>query len=269
MIYSNGVSQEARDMGKAGKVILGLVIVFVVVCGFIVTLVLQNLDAIIKQVIEDVGSEVVGTPVTVSEVKFMLQEGRGEIYGLRIGNPPGFSSRHAFEMEEIAVQIEPKSLTGPVIVINEVLVDGARLVAEQKGTSTNLKQLMDGMKSTSSEPAPPPSGEPTDVRLMLEKFAFVNSKADLQTEQFGDKTLDIPAIRMANIGDRETGLTPEQLTGKMMKKVVRQAEKAVTNYLENLVKGAAKEEIDRRIDEKLGAEDREKLEGLKGMLKEK
>ena len=47
-----------------------------------------------------------------------------------------------------AVQVDPRSLTGPVIVINEVLVDGAQLTAEQKGTGTNLKQLMDGMKST-------------------------------------------------------------------------------------------------------------------------
>ena len=256
-------------MGKAGKIILGLVLAVVVVCGVVFTLVLQNLDAIIKQVIEDVGTEVVGTRVSVDSVKFTLQEGRGEIYGLSIGNPPGFSAKNAFEMDEIAVQIEPRSLTGPVIVINEVLVDGARLAAEQKGTSTNLKQLMDGMKSTSSEPAPPPSGEPSDIRLMLEKFAFINSEADVKTEQLGDKSLKMPDIKMANIGDRETGLTPEQLAGKMMNKIVKQAEKAVKNYLENLVKDAAKQEVDRRINEKLGAEDREKLEGLKGMLKDK
>ena len=256
-------------MGKAGKIILGLVLALIVVCGIVFTLVLQNLDAIIKQVIEDVGTEVVGTPVTVASVKFVLQEGRGEIYGLRIGNPPGYSEPHAFEMDEVAVQVEPRSLAGPVIVINEVLVDGARLVAEQKGTGTNLKQLMDGMKSTSSEPAPPPSDDPSDVRLMLEKFAFVNSKADLKTEQLGDKSLSIPDINMANIGDRETGLTPEQLAGQMVSRVVKQAEKAVGKYLEDLVKDAAKQEVDRRIDEKLGTENREKLEGLKGMLKDK
>lgn len=254
-------------MGKAGKIILGLVLVIVVVFGVMVTLVFQNLDAIIKKVIEDVGTEVVGTSVTVSDVKFTLQEGRGEIYGLRIANPPGFDTPTAFDMAQIAVQIEPKSLTGPVIVINEVLVDGAKLHAEQKGTSTNLKQLLDGMKGAGEEAAPPPSEEPSAVRLMLEKFSFLNAAATVKTEQLGDKTLKIPNIRMSDIGDRETGLTPEQLANRMVSTVVRQAERAVRDYLENLVKDAARKEVGKQIDEKIGSENREKLEGLKGMLK--
>ena len=57
------------------------------------------------------------------------------------------------EMDKVAVQVEPGSLTGPVIVINEVTVDGARLTAEQKGTSTNLTQISNGMKPASEEPA--------------------------------------------------------------------------------------------------------------------
>jgi uncharacterized protein involved in outer membrane biogenesis len=269
MIYSNGNWLEAGKMGKAVKIILGLLAAVVVVFGILTVLVFQNLDAIIKQVIEDVGSDVVGTSVTVSEVKFTLQEGRGEIRGLRIANPPGFKSPSAFEMAEIAVQVDPRSLTGPVIVINEVLVDGAQLTAEQKGTGTNLKQLMDGMKSTDDEATPPPSDEPSDIRLMLEKFAFINSAATVKTEQLGDKSLKIPDIRMSEIGDKEVGLTPNQLAGRMLSTVIRQAERAVKDYLENLVKDAAKKEVQKAVDEKIGAENREKLEGLKGMLKDR
>ena len=72
---------------------------------------------------------------------------------------------------------------------------------------------------------------------------------------------------MSEIGDRETGLTPEQLANRMVSTVVRQAERAVRDYLENLVKDAAKKEVQKQIDEKIGSENREKLEGLKGMLK--
>ncbi len=254
-------------MGNAAKIILGLVAAVIAVCVVVFGLVLQNLDAIIKQVIEDVGSEVVGTPVSVANVKFTLKEGRGEIYGLRIGNPPGYSSSGAFEMDMVAVQVAPGSLAGPVIIINEVSVDGARLTAEQKGASTNLTELANGMKPASEEPAPPPSGDPVDVRLAMEQFAFVNSEASVKTEQFGDKTLKLPAIRLSNIGDPETGLTPEQLAREMIGGVIKQAERAVGNYLEELVKDAAKKEINKKLDDKIGAENREKLEGLKDMFK--
>lgn len=254
-------------MGKAVKIILGLVVAVVAVCAVVFVLVLQNLDAIIKQVIEDVGSEVVGTSVSVGSVKFSLQEGRGEIGGLRIGNPPGFKSPDAFTMDRVVVQVEPRSLTGPVIVIKEVTVDGAKITAEQKGKTTNLTELSNGMKPASEEPAPPPSGEPTDVRLMLEQFAFTNNAATVKTEQFGDKTLNVPAIRLSNIGDRETGLTPDQLASQMVGAVIKQAERAVGKYLEDQIKDAAKKEINKQLDEKLGEEDRKKLEGLKGLMK--
>ncbi len=257
-------------MNKAVKIVLGLVVALVAVVAIVGVLVLQNLDAIIKQVIEDVGSEVVGTPVRVSEVKFTLQDGRGEIYGLSIANPSGFKSANAFEMDEIAVEIKPASLTGPVIVIDEVKIDGARLTAEQKGTTTNLTALLDGMNTTpSEEPAPAPSGEPADVRLALKQFSFTNSSAAVETAQYGGTSIDMPGIRLTNIGDEQTGLTPEQLASEMLGAVIKQAEKAVKDYFEDLVKDAAKEEVNKALDEKIGAENREKLESLKGLIKDK
>jgi hypothetical protein len=255
-------------MGKAGKIILGLVVGVVAVVAILMVGIFQNLDGIIKQVIEGAGTQATGVAVRVADVKFTLQEGRGEIRGLTIANPPGYQSGNLFEMDEIAVQVELASLTGPVIVINEVLIDGARLIAEQKGTTTNVQELMDGMQSGASEPAPE-AGEAGDVRLMLEQFAFLNSDSTLKTQQFGEKDLKLPDIRLSDMGDRETGLTPEQLAGQVLGAVVKQVEKAVAKYLEDMVKGAAKDEINKQIDEKLGAENREKLEGLKGMFKKK
>ena len=254
-------------MGRAGKVAIGAIVALIAIVVIVVTLVLQNLDSIIKSIIETVGSDVVGTEVRVAEVKFTLQEGRGEIYGLTIGNPPGYSEKHLFEMDEIAVDVEPASLADPVIVINEVLIDGARINAEQKGARTNLQDLMDNMPSGEEEAAPADSGQGTDVRLMMEKFAFVNSKGTLKTAQYGEKELKIPDVRMSDIGDRETGLTPQQLAGEMVSTLVKQLEKAVAKYLEDLVKDAAKKEINSQLDKKIGAENRGKLESLQDRLK--
>jgi hypothetical protein len=107
------------------------------------------------------------------------------------------------------------------------------------------------------------------VRLMLEKFAFVNSEGVIKTEQFGEKALIIPDVRAANLGDRQTGLTPQQLANSLLSSVIKQVEKAVGNYLKDMATNAAKDEINKQLDEKIGAENREKLEGLKGLLKKK
>ena len=258
-------------MGKTAKIIISLFAAAIVAAVLVVVLVLQNLDGIIKQVIEQVGSDVMQTPVTVSDVKFTLKDGRGEIYGLNIANPQGFTTKTAFAMDKIAVQVAPASLTGPVILIEEVTVDGAALTAEQRGLSTNLQALLDGMKPSDTQAPAAESGEAADLRLALEKFDFVNSETTVVTEQFGDKTLNLPAIRLTNIGDKGTGLPPEALANEMLRSVIQQAQIAVKDYLEDLVKDEAKEaaeqELNKQLDKKIGAENRKKLEGLKGLMK--
>jgi len=256
-------------MGKAGKIIAGLVVAAVAIVTVLLVVVFQNLDGIIKQVIEGTGTQVTQTRVTVSDVSFSITDGRGEIRGLTIGNPPGFDSANAFSMGEIAVQIDPASIAGGVIVIKEILIDGAALTAEQKGAGTNLKALLDNIKAAGGgqAPAEEPAEGGSAVRLMLERFAFTNASATLITQQWGEKSLEIPAVTMNNIGDKETGLTPEQLAGRMVESLVRQTEKAVSNHLQQLAKDAASKELSKQIDKNLDEDDKAKLEGLKSMLK--
>jgi hypothetical protein len=257
-------------MGKAGKIIGVLVIVAIAIAGVVVSRVVGNLDDIIKQVIESAGSQAVGSSVTLDSAKLTLTDGRGELHGLTIANPPGYDSDYAFRMQQVALEVDPSSITGSVIVIREVLIDGAVLLAEQKGTSTNLKDLLDGMNSGSAEPAgtqPEPAGSGDDVRLMVEQFSFINNTATLITSQWGDKTLDIPDIKISNIGDPETGLSPDQLASQMTSILVKRAEKAVTKYLEQLAKDAAQKELERQMDKNLSEKEKKQVESLKSMFK--
>lgn len=256
-------------MGTMGKVIAGVVATILVIAVVAITLVVNNLDDIIRQVVETTGSEVTGTRVSLDSAKLTLSDGRGELKGLRIANPPGYGSPNAFQMQEIALQVDPGSITGDVIVISEVLVDGAVLTAEQKGLNTNLKDLLNNIESAagatpaSKAPAEEPS---TEIRLMVKKFSFINSSATVITRQWGDKSLQVPDIVMTDIGDKETGLTPEQLANTMTKTLLKRTETAVAKYLEKLARDAGKKELEKQLDKNLSAEDKEKLKGLKSMF---
>jgi uncharacterized protein involved in outer membrane biogenesis len=256
-------------MGTMGKVIGGLVVAVLVAAVLAITLLVNNLDDIIRQVVETTGSEVTGTAVTLDSAKLTLTDGRGELQGLSIGNPPGYSSPNAFAMQQIALQIDPLSITGDVIVINEVLVDGAVLTAEQKGLNTNLKDLLNNIEAAAG---PPPASKPAEedpaanIRLMVEKFSFVNSSATVVTEQWGEKSLDVPNIVMNDIGDKETGLTPQELANIMTKTLMKRTETAVTKYLEKLAKDAGKKELEKQLDKNLSDDDKAKLKGIKSMF---
>ena len=254
-------------MGKKGKIVGAGLAIIIAVAAVISILVLKNLDGIIKEVIERVGSQLTQTEVTVSQVNFSLQDGRGEIHGLKISNPPGYKSPHLFSINEVAVELDPSTLTGGVIVIREVLVDGADLLAEQNGTTTNLQDLMDNINGSAANSASAPAEESADgaVRLMLEKFAFTGTAATLSTQLWGEKSLRIPDIKLQDIGDKENGLTPQQLGNRMIASLVKQVEAAVAKELEKLAKQAAQD----TLESKLGTEEKAKLDGLKSMFKDK
>ena len=82
------------------KVVIGVVVVLVLAVAGAGVFLLQNLDGIVKDLIEDIGTEVVGQKVSVADVKVNLAEGSASISGLSVANPPGFSAEPASAMPE-------------------------------------------------------------------------------------------------------------------------------------------------------------------------
>jgi len=247
---------------KAIKLIALPVLGLVLIAVLLVFLLLGNIDDLIKSVVEEVGSKVTQTKVTLDSAHLDLKSGKGEISGLTIGNPEGYESDYAFQLDHVVLSIDPASLSGSVFVISEISIDGAKLIAEQKGADTNLSKLMDNISASSQETSAKPADaeeqkSETDVRLMIEKFAFINTAAKILMEGEDEKPLKLPDIRRTNIGDKNKGLTPEQLANEILGSVVREVASAVTEYIKDLARNA--------IEEKMGSKDKKK--SLKSLFK--
>jgi len=253
---------------KTVKVLGGIIVGLIAIVAVIAYFLLGNLNGIIKGVIEDVGSEVTGTRVSVTGVELELTSGKGRITGLTIDNPPGYSSPYAFKMSDITVGVEPASITKPVIVISEVSINGASLVAEQKGQSTNLSELLANIENASKKTASEDTEKATqeaasDIRLYMKQFVFAGTEAKIISEVKGDAALNVPDVRRQNIGDPKTGLTPEQLAEALLQAVVKEVENAVAAYLADLAKDA----VEQKVREKIGLDGKDGESGLKSLLK--
>lgn len=257
---------------KAVKIIVGIVLVLVLIVAIGMFLVVQNLDSIVKSTVETVGPQVTLTAVGLQEAKIELKNGRAELKGLSIANPEGFSDANIFQMDTVVLDIDPASLRQKVYVIREIRIDGAKLLAEQKGLKdTNIQALLDNLEKSGSG-ADTPAAEPeteTDVRLMVEKLTFVNGNVDLKTEQLGDYQMKLPTIDLANIGDKQTGLAPDELATAILQPILAEAKQQVRVELEDKAKDKAKEKLQEQLDKNISPEDQKKLEGLKGLLKGK
>lgn len=256
------------------KILLSVVAVIVIVAGLGLWLLFSNLNGIVKEAVETVGSDTLETSVGLNNVDIQLTKGSGELNGFTIANLPGFKQEKLLSVDTVKLDIDPTSLNGDVIVIDELTIQGVKVIAEQLGETTNLQALLDKFSGGESDSAASESSEAgPDILLAVKQLNFVENSLTLATEKYGEHTLDLPNIVQSNIGSASNGLTPNQLAQAIAKPLIESAkksvEKGVAKLAEDRLKEKADEEKERlkeKVDEKLGEGASEKLKNLKDLF---
>jgi len=112
----------------------GLVVVIVI--AVIVGAVFFAGDAI-KAAVEEMGPKLTKSEVKLAKVDLSLSSGAAALSGLKIGNPGGFNTSHAFKLENISVKIDTGSIGKDTIVIKEIIIDSPDVIAEFKKFDVN------------------------------------------------------------------------------------------------------------------------------------
>ena len=239
---------------KPLKLMLIAFVGVLVLAGGLVYYLLGNLNQLVEGAIEEMGTEMAGTEVSLEGVNIDLTSGRGELLGLVVANPPGYRSDFALKFNKVALAIDPASLAGPVVRLSEITIKGGQLNAEQKGSNSNLSELLESIESaTASEkpaeppkdPTPPSSAE--DVRLYLQRFVLAGTKAKVIVEGEKPKVIKVPDVRRKAIGDPATGLTAKQMGDELMHAIIEEVQKAVGAHLAEMAVDAAKDKIKREL----------------------
>ncbi len=236
-------------------VVLGIALVFVLV---------GNLDTIVKGSIEGVGSELLGTPVTVEAVQIILKSGSGTITGLTIANPAGYSAGNAFQMDMIKLGINLGSIGKQPLIIDELDIKSPVVLLEVNDDgSSNLQALMENMENNSakadkkaveqqSETKSGQKGEPT--RIAFGRLAITGVTVQVGVEGEPSETVVIPDIEKQDLG-REAGLTPGEIGTVIVGQIIAGSlenalEKKITEKIEEVTKGFFSDLKDKLTPEK-------------------
>ena len=140
-----------------------------------------NLDSIVASVIEDVGSDVLKTEVSVSGVSIDLKGGKAGIAGMTIANPEGYSPVNIFEMEGIVVDLDLNSIGKDVLMINAIQIQDPLINFEGKADGgSNMQTLLDNISSGSSEEGKASEGEET--KMIINSFVLGGAKVKAISE---------------------------------------------------------------------------------------
>ncbi len=234
-------------MKKILIVIAGLIVVLCIALYILI----GNLDKIMKGAIENVGSELLGVPVTVAGVELNLKSGVGQITGFTVANPTGYQAQNAFEMDMIRLGIDIGSLGKQPLVINELNIQSPKVELEaKKDGSINLQTLLDNInknsakvdeKATEEHPAQEGAGEKEPVKLSFKKLAITGATVNAVVPEQDPAQVVIPDMVKENVGGAE-GLTPAQVGGVIIGDIVAQSleaalEKKLTEKVEEAARG--------------------------------
>ena len=260
------------------KIVLGAVLILFVTIGFGVYYVLSNLDDIVKAAIETYGSEATQTAVRVDGVKLGLQDGSGAIYGLTVANPQGYAAPLVFSLGEISTQVDLKSLSEEVIVIEHITVRAPEVFYELNSAGkSNLDELKQNISSGTSGSSVSSANQSSgaEPKMIIRKLLFADGNIHAKVVPLNkDYKLKLPKIALNNLGGKN-GVTPAQIADQVLKvltdRALAEIKKQGIGQYQKQLEGevnkkleAEQQKLNEKVGDQIGNEVGDKLKGVLG-----
>lgn len=174
---------------------------------------------------------ITGTPVTLESAALSPLSGTGTLKGLFVGNPPGWKNPKAFSFGKVHLDIEPRSLLGDHIIINEMVIEAPEFVYETKLISSNVKEILDNIERSLGRGGDTPADQPTTddgkpLKFTVKRFRLENA---VVTVGAGNSSIaaKMPAMMLTDLGVKEGGLTANQLATRVLTQILTDITRAV------------------------------------------
>lgn len=217
------------------KILIGVAALIVIV-AIAVFVLFSNLEGIIKTAIEDNGSDVTQSTVSLDAVELNITSGSGGLKGLVVGNPAGFEQSSIFELGVISMKVDIAKSDKQLIIINEILIDQPVITYELSETTNNvdvLRKNVDdyltkkGLKGGNKAKKDGDEGP----KIIIENLYIKNGKLKVFSPILGGKELggNLPNIHMKDIGKKDGGASPEVVAAEIIDKLTASAMNVVTD----------------------------------------
>ena len=206
-----------------------------IVVLILVVVLMLSLGQIIKAGVNTAGPKLAGVPVHLEKVVVNPLTGLVRIKGLVIGNPEGFNTPSAMELNDFRLNIKLSSLFSKAIVIEEILIDAPQITYEKGLKSSNLSTLQANLAPAKTEtPAPeaaPEKKKGAAKKVIIDDFQLNGAKVNVTITALGGKkmTLPLPDIKMKDIGRNSGGANPAEVISEVFDSISKAVVEAIAS----------------------------------------
>lgn len=232
------------------KVLIGIVVVLVIVGGGI-AYVFMNAGGIVKQVVEEVGSDATKTKVTLSKVDLSITTGEAALNGFNMGNPQGFKSPKAMSFGIVSAKIDTSTVTDDVIVIKEVVIAKPEITYEFADSGSNFDAIQKNVDAYAKSMGAGGGGQEQSAeskgskKVIIENLYVRDGKIGVSAAFLQGKELSagLPTIHLKDIGKKKNGATAAEVADQLLSEISKSATKVVSSLgvgkMMDAAKGAA------------------------------
>ena len=232
------------------KVAIGLAIAGVLVAGALFWA-YHSLDVIVKLALEHYGPDVLGTSVKVADVALSARTGEGNLKGLEIGSPRGYTAPRAARFGEIRLALDPATITGDVVRVREIRVDAAVLTFERGRDGHNLDAIQKNIEAYVARSGGASEGKAAGQasktrRFIVDRLALRGAKVTMTNPALRGQgvTFDLPDIELRDVGKRQGGLRASEIANLVAGAIISRIAQKMLTSIELLRKGGVEGALD-------------------------
>ncbi|MSO65716.1 MAG: hypothetical protein EXQ85_07970 [Alphaproteobacteria bacterium] len=204
-------------MRKTALIAAGVLAAIAAVVVVVVFVFLGFLNSIVKTAIETAGSAATKTKVTVRDVDISVTEGKGTIRGLVLGNPGGYKTPSAMQVDDASIVLDISSVAKNPVVIREVVIVAPQLTYEVGEGGSNIEVIRKNIEGFVGQGGGGKGGQATNSKAPKDKGGATNG-------EIAEKLID-------------------EITGATSKAITASAD--VRNLLGDKLPGAARQLLER------------------------
>lgn len=177
------------------------------------------LGSIVKAGVNQAGPRLTQTKVELVDASLSPFTGAGTLTGLTVGNPQGWSDTRALYLGKMHFDVKPTSLLSDTIDINDLTIDQPEFAYETRLVSSNIGDLMKNIEAAMGTKAQPEDKSTKQRKFIVRHFRMQDAKLSVGVGPAAIP-LTLPPLELTDLGVKEGGLTPSQLSFAIMKELM-------------------------------------------------
>ena len=190
----------------------------------LITAVIFYIDLIASEAIERGGTAALGLEMRVGRVRLGLLSTKLSLSDMTVANPEGFEAPHLLKLEKGELEVGLSELRADPIVISRIVLSGIELNLEKDRGRTNFGVLLENLSRSEADASASKAEGEAGAGLVIGEVLIrdVTARGQLIPLQ-GERTkleVNVPEIRMRDLGSGESGMSMTQLAGVLTKAIL-------------------------------------------------